>query len=64
MLKEQSKRRRTKAQIDADKEKKQREEAALQERLAAAEEMRQELSALKAMNENNAAAYDQLCGLI
>ena len=64
MLKEQSKRRRTKAQIDADKEKKQRDDAVVQERLAAAEEMRQELSALKAMNENNQAAYDQLCGLI
>ncbi len=26
--------------------------------------MRQEIAGLKALNENNAAAYDQLCGLI
>ena len=26
--------------------------------------MKQEIDGLKALNENNAAAYDQLCGLI
>ena len=60
----QSKRRRTKAQIDADKEQAAEQEQANAAKLAQFAELRQEIAGLKALNENNAAAYDQLCGLI
>ena len=60
----QSKRRKTKAQLDAEKSRKAEEKQLLEQRLAEVEEMQREIAGLRALNENNQGAHDQLVGLI
>ena len=60
----QSKRRKTKAQLDAEKSRKAEEKQSLEQRLAEVEEMQREIAGLRALNENNQGAHDQLVGLI
>ena len=54
----QSKRRKTKAQLDAEKSRKAEEKQILEQRLAEVEEMQREIAGLRALNENNQGAHD------
>ena len=64
MLKIGSKRRRTKAEIKAEKEETVRKELEIQQKLAAADQMQAQFLALQDQAQNNQNAHDILCDFL